>query len=184
MLSRSRRHAPYHGVLAQMGERFVRNEEATGSSPVSSTTYRQAHGMDKSPSTTLKRGLPRGYVGNLLTTEHPARSARVPPAAVVQWSVHLLAKQEIRVRFPPVAPKGIESRLRDPLCEARAMGRPADGAIRPAGLLFFSFHIPARRGQTTGRDDGEMRKTFPARGLAAPESCEEEDEKRKEGALK
>lgn len=64
------------------------------------------------------------------------------------------------------------------------MGRPADGAIRTAGLLFFSFHIPARRGQTTGRDDGEMRKTFPARGLAAPESCEEEDEKRKEGALK
>lgn len=136
--------APYHGVLAQLGERFVRNEEAAGSSPVSSTTYRQAHDMDKSPSTALKRGLPRGYVGNLLTTEHPARSARVPPAAVVQWSVHLLAKQEIRVRFPPVAPKGIESRLRDPLCETRAMGRPADGAIRPAGLLFFFIFISRR----------------------------------------
>lgn len=52
------------------------------------------------------------------------------------------------------------------------------------GSSFFSFHISARRGQTTGRDNGEMRKTFPERGLATPESCGEEDEKRKEGALK
>ena len=69
------------GELAQLGERLVCNQEVTGSSPVFSTTIRQARFEIRSAEARQGEGGPRVVVRQherrtrSLTTEYPARGS-------------------------------------------------------------------------------------------------------------